>query len=97
MTQLPDGTMVFTTPSGRVHFTEPLGAVLFPQLAVPTGELALPDEPGARCGPRVGDAEAKTHPRRGARLANRMGTRSQPGALRGRPATVLTAPSIGSR
>ena len=45
MTQLPDGTMVFTTPSGRVHCTEPLGAVLFPQLAVPTGELVLPDEP----------------------------------------------------
>ena len=45
VTQLPDGTMVFTTPSGRVHCTEPLGAVLFPQLAVPTGELVLPEEP----------------------------------------------------
>ena len=45
VTQLPEGTMVFTTPSGRVHTTEPLGAMLFPQLAVPTGNLEPADEP----------------------------------------------------
>jgi hypothetical protein len=45
VTQLAGGTMVFTTPSGRVHTTEPLGAMLFPQLAVPTGELPPADEP----------------------------------------------------
>ena len=43
--QQPDGTMVFTSPSGRRHTTEPFGAMLFPQLAVPTGELELPDSP----------------------------------------------------
>ena len=43
--QLPDGTNLFTTPSGRVHTTEPFGAMLFPQLAVPTGELRLPEHP----------------------------------------------------
>ena len=43
--QQPDGTMVFTTPSGRVHTTEPFGAMLFPQLALPTGELDLPEQP----------------------------------------------------
>jgi hypothetical protein len=40
-----DGTMVFTTPSGRVHTTTPFGALLFPQLAVPGGELVLPQPP----------------------------------------------------
>ena len=35
--QRDDGTMIFTTPSGRVHTTEPLGAQLFPQLGIPTG------------------------------------------------------------
>jgi hypothetical protein len=43
--QLPDGTVVFTSPSGRVHLTEPLGAQLFPQLAAPTGALPLSTGP----------------------------------------------------
>ena len=43
--QLPDGTMIFTAPSGRVHRSEPFGAMLFPQLGVPTGELALANPP----------------------------------------------------
>ena len=43
--QQPDGTIVFTSPSGRRHTTEPFGAMLFPQLALPTGELRLPDQP----------------------------------------------------
>lgn len=37
--QSPDGTIVFTSPSGRLHVTEPLGAQLFPRLATPTGDL----------------------------------------------------------
>jgi hypothetical protein len=45
VTQLPGGTMVFTTPSGRVHTTEPLGAMLFPQLAVSTGDLPPAHQP----------------------------------------------------
>ncbi len=43
--QQPDGTIVFTTPTGRVHTTKPFGAMLFPQLAILTGELALPEQP----------------------------------------------------
>jgi hypothetical protein len=45
VTQFSDGTMVFNTPSGRTHYTKPLGAQLFPQLAVPTGDLDLPEQP----------------------------------------------------
>jgi hypothetical protein len=40
--QLPDGTMVFTSPSGRRYTTQPAGALFFPQLAMPTGELIVP-------------------------------------------------------
>jgi hypothetical protein len=45
VTQLPEGTLVFTSPSGRVHPTEPLGAMLFQNLAMHTGSLELGDEP----------------------------------------------------
>ncbi len=37
-TQLPDGTLVSTSPSGRTYTTQPPGALFFPQLADPTGE-----------------------------------------------------------
>jgi hypothetical protein len=45
--QLPDGTMVFTAPTGHTYTTEPLGGMLFSALAQPTGELPVPtlDEP----------------------------------------------------
>jgi hypothetical protein len=39
--QLPDGTIVFTAPTGHTYTTEPHGAGLFPALAQPTGELDL--------------------------------------------------------
>ena len=40
--QLPDGTIVFTAPTGHTYTTEPLGGILFPALAQPTGELGIP-------------------------------------------------------
>jgi hypothetical protein len=36
--QHPDGTVEFTSPSGRRYTTTPLGASLFPRLATPTGD-----------------------------------------------------------
>ncbi len=44
--QLPDGTVIFTSPSGKVYTTQPGGSLFFPQLATPTGELAIPDGSG---------------------------------------------------
>ncbi|HTY31500.1 hypothetical protein [Mycobacterium sp.] len=38
----PDGTVVWTSPSGHEYVTKPLGTLLFPALAVPTGALVLP-------------------------------------------------------
>lgn len=36
--QAPDGTVVFTSPTGHRYTTDPAGAALFPALSVPTGE-----------------------------------------------------------
>ena len=45
--QLPDGTVIFTSPSGHTYVTEAHGGVLFPTLARPTGQLPDPvtDDP----------------------------------------------------
>jgi hypothetical protein len=39
--QLPDGTMILTTPTGHTYTTEPHGAAMFPTLAQSTGELPI--------------------------------------------------------
>ncbi|WP_396926484.1 DUF222 domain-containing protein [Mycolicibacterium sp.] len=41
--QLPDGTVIWTSPSGRTYTTKPGGTLFFPQLFGPTAELNLPD------------------------------------------------------
>ena len=45
--QFPDGTVVWTAPTGHTYTTEPHGGTLFPALAQPTGHLAeiiVPDQ-----------------------------------------------------
>jgi hypothetical protein len=44
--QLPDGTLILTAPTGHVYTTTPGGAQFFSQLATPTGELVIPEQPG---------------------------------------------------
>jgi len=45
-TQLPDGTIIWTAPTGHTYTTTPDGALHFPALATPTGDINLPlDEP----------------------------------------------------
>ncbi len=41
--QMPDGTIIFTSPTGHVYSTEPHGAAMFPTLGRSTGELDLPE------------------------------------------------------
>ena len=36
--QLPDGTIILNSPSGKTYFTTPGSALLFPSLCVPTGD-----------------------------------------------------------
>lgn len=43
--QFPDGTIVWTSPSGRRYTTTPGGALVFPQFAEPTGEVAVAEHP----------------------------------------------------
>jgi hypothetical protein len=38
--QLPDGTVILTSPSGKTYVTTPGSALIFPSLCVPTGDLA---------------------------------------------------------
>lgn len=40
--QESDGTVIWSSPTGHTYVTKPAGALFFPQLARPTGELALP-------------------------------------------------------
>ena len=50
--QLPDGTLVWTSPSGQTYVTTPGSALLFPSLCAPIGALEpVPDRP--RCADRV--------------------------------------------
>jgi hypothetical protein len=43
--KFPDGTVVWTAPSGRSYTTTPAGARFFPQLGIPSGTLELPTRP----------------------------------------------------
>ena len=40
--QEPDGTIIWTSPTGHTYTTKPGGSLFFPVLAIPTGELVLP-------------------------------------------------------
>ena len=52
--QLPDGTVIWTLPGGHRYVTTSGSALLFPQLCLPTGELAPASKPvDDRCGERT--------------------------------------------
>jgi len=53
--QLPDGTLIWTAPSGQTYVTTPGSALLFPTLCVPTGQVAPPQPTpmGSRCADRA--------------------------------------------
>jgi Domain of unknown function (DUF222) len=40
--QEPDGTVIWTSPTGHTYTTKPGGSLFFPALAIPTGKLVLP-------------------------------------------------------
>lgn len=64
--QLPDGTIVLTSPSGRTYTTSPTGARFFPQFATPTETLSLPNSP-----PPTADRELAMPKRRRTRAQDR--------------------------
>jgi hypothetical protein len=64
--QLPDGTVIWTSPSGQTCVTTPGSALLFPSLCRPTAELdPVPDRP------RCADPSAGMPKRRHSRKHNR--------------------------
>ena len=52
--QLPDATLILTSPAGRTYVTTPGSALLFPSLCAATGAIAAPeaDPPQDYCGQR---------------------------------------------
>jgi hypothetical protein len=53
--QLPDGTVIFHSPSGQTYVTTPGSALLFPSLCLPTGDVPPPgaDPPVDYCAERT--------------------------------------------
>jgi hypothetical protein len=51
--QLPDGTVILTSPAGHTYVTTPGSALLFPSLCRPTGHIPAPQAPPNYCGDRT--------------------------------------------
>jgi hypothetical protein len=83
--QLPDGTVIWTSPSGQKHRTRPGSRLLFPALCLPTGEL--PTTPTAYRPP--GD--------RGVMMPIRRRTREQDRAHRIDAERALNADRVAER
>jgi uncharacterized protein DUF222/HNH endonuclease len=66
--QLPDGTVIWRSPSGHTYVTTPGSALLFPALCAPTGDISAPV--AARPEPS-GDRTAMMPQRRRTRAENR--------------------------
>jgi hypothetical protein len=89
--QLPDGTVILDSPSGKTYVTTPASALLFPSLGLPTDDMHAPETepPNDYCGDRT------------AMMPRRRRTRQQDRAHRaavfdramssGRPSSELTA------
>jgi hypothetical protein len=67
--QLPDGTVILTSPGGQTYVTTPGSALLFPSLCLPTGAAPAPDVD--RSQDYCGDRTAMMPLRRQTRAQNR--------------------------
>ena len=62
--QLPDGTLILTSPAGRTYVTTPGSALLFPYLCTPTGNIPVPAVPRTEpCGERTAMMPRRTRTR----------------------------------
>jgi hypothetical protein len=64
--QLPDGTVILTSPAGKTYVTTPGSALLFPSLCVPTGDVNAP-QPSTSveyCGDRTSMMPRRSRTRR---------------------------------
>ena len=60
--QLPDGTVIWTFPSGQTYVTTPGSAILFPSLCVPT-DASEPAPHRPRCADRTAMMPKRRHTR----------------------------------
>jgi hypothetical protein len=76
--QLPDGTLILTSPAGHTHVTTPGSALLFPSLCRPAGGMPTPevDPPQDYCAERTAMMPQRTRTRAQNR-ANRIATERQ--------------------
>jgi hypothetical protein len=71
--QLPDGTIIWTSPHGRTYVTEPGSKLLFPSLCLPTAPVTITAEEAER---------ARTQHNPGLTMPRRKQTRAQDRAQR---------------
>jgi hypothetical protein len=69
--QLADGTVVWTSPSGRRYRTSPAGADLFPQLRAPACAAPAPNRPSRRRSARIARARRQNREQRPVNEARR--------------------------
>jgi hypothetical protein len=90
--QLPDGTLILTSPSGHTSVTAPGSALLFPSLCLSTGGVPAPeaDPPFEYCADRTAMMPQRRRSRAQNR-AHRVATERQQNheARATRPATCL--------
>jgi hypothetical protein len=61
--QLPDGTIIWTSPAGHTYVTTPGSALLFPHLCTPTAPVEHHKKPPDRCGERTAMMPRRTRTR----------------------------------
>jgi hypothetical protein len=83
--QWPDGTIMWTSPTGHTYTTRPGSRLLFPALCLPTGELPTPVKQFANPG------------NRGAMMPTRSRTRQQDRARRIAAERALNAARVAER
>ncbi|EUA53130.1 HNH endonuclease family protein [Mycobacterium intracellulare 1956] len=78
--QLPDGTLIFTSPAGHTYVTTPGSALLFPSLCAATGAIAAPKptRPEPLRPAHRDDAPTPPHPHPRPRHPHRSRTQTQP-------------------
>jgi len=93
--QLPDATLIWSSPSGQTYVTTPGSALHFPSLCTPTGELAPPEPTtaGSRCADRAVMMPKRRRTRaqnRAARIATerKQNQRARQAARSGQPPPV---------
>jgi hypothetical protein len=75
--QLPDGTVIWTSPSGRTYRTVPGSKLLVPQLCVPTSRLELPTSRARECSDRGAMMPRRNRTRATDRLQRIMAERNE--------------------